>query len=95
MPASKKTQRRYTLTRIVGSGFAGAALVVAAFASSTAAATSDGDFTRADPDRSETIYFDPFRTFTNCLAAAAHPDSVYPGVDPDEVNSCLEANGVL
>lgn len=43
----------------------------------------------------QTAEVDLFRTFTDCLANAADQDSMYPGVDPSEVNRCLEDHGVL
>ncbi len=44
-----------------------------------------------EPTRFE---IDLFSTFTSCLSEAAHHDSMYPGIDPAEVNSCLDAHGV-
>lgn len=43
-----------------------------------------------EPTRFE---IDLFSTFTSCLSEAAHPDSMYPGIDPDEVNNCLDNHG--
>lgn len=54
------------------------------------AAASYADFATAPK-----VEADLFRTFLNCLAAANHSDSMYPGIDPSEVNSCLEDHGVL
>lgn len=45
---------------------------------------------QAGPSPRNPFDIDLFRVFTNCLAEAAHPDSMYPGIDPDEVNACLE-----
>jgi hypothetical protein len=39
------------------------------------------------------INIDPFGSFLGCLAEAAHSDSMYPGIDPAEVNGCLEKYG--
>jgi hypothetical protein len=49
----------------------------------------------AAPDPKSSAEIDLFRVFTDCLAEAAGPDSMYPGVDPAEVNQCLEDHGVL
>jgi hypothetical protein len=48
----------------------------------------------AAPTPTNAVEVDLVRTFTNCLAAAADSDSMYPGVDPDEVNQCLADWGV-
>lgn len=45
------------------------------------------------PDTREPFIFDLFNTFTDCLYEASHSDSMYPGIDPSEVN--LEDHGFL
>lgn len=40
------------------------------------------------------VEIDLFRAFTDCLAEAAHGDSMYPGIDPAEVNACLADYGL-
>ena len=47
------------------------------------------------PDTREPFIFDLFNTFTDCLYEASHSDSMYPGIDPAEVNHCLEDHGFL
>jgi hypothetical protein len=47
------------------------------------------------PDTREPYIFDLFNTFTDCLYEASHSDSMYPGIDPSEVNHCLEDHGFL
>lgn len=94
MTARKINLRKGALAYRVSSGLTGAVLAITVLGSGPAWAT-DAEFTRVGPERSGTALFDPFRTFTNCLSAAAHSDSMYPGLDPDEVNSCLEDHGVL
>ena len=47
------------------------------------------------PDTKEPFIFDLFNTFTDCLYEASHSDSMYPGIDPAEVNYCLEDHGFL
>lgn len=48
----------------------------------------------AGPNPRNAAEIDLFRVFTNCLAEAAGGDSMYPGIDPAEVNACLEDWGV-
>ena len=47
------------------------------------------------PDTREPFIFDLFNTFTDYLYEASHSDSMYPGIDPSEVNHCLEDHGFL
>jgi hypothetical protein len=70
-----------------------------AFQAAVQAVIEAGDQTAADGAvaelaelgfRTETlIQYDLFRAFRNCLAAAAHGDSMYPGIDDSEVNNCM------
>jgi hypothetical protein len=76
-------------TGLVGLVFAGLSLVLALPTPAQAAAAGADDLATPGSRAHATIEFDPFRTFTNCLAEAAHGDSMYPGIDPSEVNACL------
>jgi len=44
----------------------------------------------AAPNPQRPFEIDLFRAFTDCLAYAADPDSLFPGIDPTEVNHCLD-----
>jgi hypothetical protein len=57
------------------------------------AADGPGGFAGAVPSRTAFVEIDLFRAFTDCLAEAAHGDSMYPGIDPAEVNRCLADYG--
>jgi hypothetical protein len=58
------------------------------------APAAPGNITTRTPAPSR-FEIDLFSTFTSCLAEAAHGDSMYPGIHPNEVTQCLEAHGVL
>jgi hypothetical protein len=75
--------------RIAAAAVAAAAMLVPAPAH--AAGGPDG-FAGAPP-RTGFVEIDLFRAFTDCLAEAAHGDSMYPGIDPAEVNRCLADYG--
>jgi hypothetical protein len=57
------------------------------------AAEPAGSFAGTAPARHAFVEIDLFRAFTDCLAEAAHGDSMYPGIDPAEVNRCLADYG--
>ena len=85
--AHRVTRRR--ATGIAGFAFAGLSLMLAVPGQAQAATASAADLVAPGSRTHTMIEFDPFRAFTNCLAEAAHGDSMYPGIDPSEVNACL------
>jgi len=81
------------LRRVAGGvAVAGAAVAMLMPAPAHAAAGPD-NLAGAEPARHAYVEVDLFRAFTNCLAEAAHGDSMYPGIDPAEVNRCLADYG--
>jgi hypothetical protein len=102
-------RRRRALIHALGIGLAGAAIALAVLLPTPAEAAdlaqtrgeaaelaeTRSDLTWQGPPTNAIVEIDPFRAFSDCLAAAAHSDSMYPGIDPSEVNSCLEDHGLL
>jgi hypothetical protein len=95
MPTNdRRPGRRAPVRRHLGAGLAAAAAAIAMLMPAPAHATDGPDgFARTAPSTHAYVEIDLFRAFTNCLAEAAHGDSMYPGVDPSEVNRCLADYG--
>jgi hypothetical protein len=92
-------RRRRALIHALGIALAGAAIALAVLlptpAEAAELAQTRGDLAWQEPPTNAIVEVDPFRAFSDCLAAAAHSDSRYPGIDPSEVNSCLADHGLL
>jgi hypothetical protein len=88
-PRGTRGLRRRRAAGLAGFAFVSMFVVLAFPGAAQAATTGVGDLTAPESRTPAMIDFDPFRTFTNCLAEAAHGDSMYPGIDPSEVNACL------
>jgi hypothetical protein len=95
MPTNDRRPGRAPSTlRHLGAGLAAAAAAVAMLMPVPAhAADAPDGFARTAPSTPAFVEIDLFRAFTDCLAEAAHGDSMYPGIDPSEVNRCLADHG--
>jgi hypothetical protein len=92
MPTSDKgrTGRRFVGAVLATGAIAGALLLPAP----AHAASASGAFVSPQPQPQHAVIdIDLFRAFRDCLAEAAHGDSMYPGIDPAEVNACLADHG--
>lgn len=87
MPTSDISRSRVrAVPRLVGAvlaaGLAGAMLIP-----TPAHAMQARDYAAQPAQPEHMLYFPP--KLMGCLVAAAHPDSMYPGIDPSEVKRCL------